>query len=349
MTNRINRHIIYQDNTVREILSIIDKLGGDGILFLCDKYNKLIGTLTDGDIRRGIIRGLGLEDKIEDFIHRQPEVLIQEDFSIEKLRYWREKNYKIIPVVDTNNVVIDIINFRFQKSYLPIDAVIMAGGKGTRLRPLTLNVPKPLLKVGEKPIIEYNIDRLKNFGIQNINISINYLGEQLVDYFKNGMEKELNIKYIEESHPLGTIGAASRIKEIHNEHILVMNSDLLTNIDYEEMFSELLNQGADMIVATTPYEVKIPYGVIETEGHSVVNLVEKPTYTYYSNAGIYILKKEHLNLIPQNQHFNATDLLKSLYSLGKKVVHFPILGYWLDIGKPQDFEKAQRDIKHIKF
>ena len=205
------------------------------------------------------------------------------------------------------------------------------------------------MKVGDKPIIEYNIDRLKDFGIRNLTLTIKYLGQQLVDYFKDGAEKDLNIGYMQEDEPLGTIGSVSLIEQFHNEYILVMNSDLLTNIDYEDMFKDMLDKGGDMIVATTPYEVQIPYGVIETVGDRIVALKEKPTYTYYSNAGIYIFKKEFVDLIPKGEHFNATDLMEALYSNGKKVVHYPILGYWLDIGKPHDFEKAQKDIKHIKF
>ena len=180
-------------------------------------------------------------------------------------------------------------------------------------------------------------------------LTIKYLGQQLIDYFEDGSERDLTINYIKEEEPLGTIGALSVIENFYNDYILVMNSDLLTNIDYEDMFKDLLDKEGEMIVATSPYEVKIPYGVIEIEGDKIVTLKEKPTYTYYSNAGIYIFKKEHVSLIPKNQYFNATDLMEALYNSGRKVVHYPILGYWLDIGKPDDYEKAQKDINHIKF
>lgn len=345
----IEQHLIKKDFSVRKVLSIIDKLGWDGILFLVDDDKKLIGSLTDGDIRRGIISGLSLEDNIEKYVQKNPQQFRKEAFSIKQLKKWRENDYKIIPVLNEENKVIDIINFRLQKSYLPIDAVIMAGGEGTRLRPLTLDTPKPLLKVGDKPIIEYNIDRLKNYGIRNITLTIKYLGQQLIDYFGDGQDKDLNINYIAEEKPLGTIGAINQIKTFHNDYVLVMNSDLLTNIEFEGMFQELLEKEGDMIVATTPYEVKIPYGVVEIEGEKIVALKEKPTYTYYSNAGIYIFKKKYIDLIPKNQCFNATDLMEVLYKTGEKVIHYPILGYWLDIGKPHDYEKAQKDIKHINF
>jgi len=345
----LEKHIITEKQTVRQVLSKLDFLASDAILFLVNDDLELIGSITDGDVRRGLIKGLGLEDKIIKFTQAKPKFFRKNQFDLSQMREWREKNFKIIPVLNEDNQIVDIINFRFQKSYLPIDAVIMAGGVGSRLRPLTLDTPKPLLKVGDKPIIEYNVDRLKNFGIRNITLSIKYLGQQLVDYFGTGEQKELNINYVEEDEPLGTIGSVSLIGNFLNDYVLVMNSDLLTNIDFEDIFKDLVDKEADMVVATTPYEVQIPYGVIETEGDKIVALIEKPTYTYYSNAGIYIFKKEYVDLIPKNGHFNATDLMEALYSNGKKVVHYPILDYWLDIGKPHDYEKAQKDIKHIKF
>ena len=345
----IEQHLITIKFSVREVLARLDKLSSDAILFIIDEEQKLIGSLTDGDIRRGLIKGLGLEDHITKFIQGNPKFFRKGEFDLNQMQEWRAEDFKIIPVLGEDNRVIDIVNFRLQQSYLPIDAVIMAGGKGARLRPLTLNTPKPLLKVGKKPIVEYNIDRLKKFGIRNITMTINYLGQQLIDYFGDGVDRDLNIGYVEENEPLGTIGSASLIKQFFNDYILVMNSDLLTNISYEDMFKDLLDKEGDMVVATIPYEVEIPYGVIETEGDIIVALKEKPTYTYYSNAGIYIFKKEYVDLIPKGRHFNATDLMEVLYSNNRKVVHYPILDYWLDIGKPHDFEKAQNDIKHIKF
>jgi dTDP-glucose pyrophosphorylase len=345
----IDKHIIDKNISIRQVLSRLDELSWDAILFLVDENKKLIGALTDGDVRRGLIKGLSLEDSITSFVKTNPKFFRKGEFNLAEMQEWRTNNLKIIPVLDEDNKIIDIVNFRLQKSYLPIDSVIMAGGKGTRLRPLTLDTPKPLLKIGGKPIIEYNVDRLKDFGIRNITLTIKYLGEQLVDYFGDGKSRKLNIGYITESEPLGTIGAVSLIENFHNDYILVMNSDLLTNINYEDMFRDLLDKDGDMIVATTPYEVQIPYGVIETEGDRIIALKEKPTYTYYSNAGIYIFKKKYVDLIPKEKHFNATDLMEALYTQGNKVIHYPILDYWLDIGKPHDFEKAQKDIKHIKF
>jgi len=248
-----------------------------------------------------------------------------------------------------NDVISNVINLRLHRSYLPIDAVIMAGGKGQRLRPLTETTPKPLLKVGDTPIIERNIDRLGIYGIDDINISVNYLGEQLESYFGDGSHKGLNINYVWEDSPLGTIGAVSKIQEFQNDYILVMNSDLLTNIDFESFFMDFLEADADLSILSIPYTVDIPYAVLETDNQRIISLKEKPRYTYYSNGGIYLMKKEVLDRIPKGEFFNATDLIEELIEDNKFVKTYPLVDYWLDIGNHDDFKKAQSDVHRIKF
>ncbi len=346
---KINEHIISTNISIRETLKKLDQLSGDGVLFIIDKSEKLIGSITDGDVRRGLISGLNLDNPILDFATKNPKYLEEHNYDPDLITLYRNNKYQIIPILNKEQQIVDILNFNKQRSYLPLQAVIMAGGKGTRLRPMTLTTPKPLLKIGGKPIIEYNIDRLRSFGIKNLNISINYLGEQLIDTFEDGKDKDMIISYITENQPLGTIGAVKKIKKVTNEYILVMNSDILSNIDYERMFNTFYKNNADIIVATTSYQVDIPYGIIETDKDQITGLKEKPTYTYYSNAGIYIFKKELISLIPDNLKFNATDFLEVAIAASKNVMHYNILNYWLDIGKPNDFTKAQQDIKNIKF
>lgn len=267
-----------------------------------------------------------------------------------KLNEFKTKNLQIIPVLrKTDKVICNVINLRMHRSYLPVDAVIMAGGQGQRLRPLTENTPKPLLKVGGTPIIERNIDRLAMYGIDDISISVNYLGEQLESHFGNGSAKGIRMQYIWETEPLGTIGAISKVDNFTNDHILVMNSDLLTNIDFEDFFHDFIQNKADFSVLSLPYKVDVPYAVLETDNGQIKSLKEKPSYTYYSNGGIYLMKKELLNRIPENAHFNATDLIEALIEEGKHVRSYPMLGYWLDIGNHDDFIKAQNDVTHIQF
>ncbi len=345
----LEKHIVEEKDSVKEILIKLDALAADAIVFLVDKENKLIGSVTDGDIRRGLIKGLTLEDNIKKYIQTNPKYITKTAYSLKQLVEWRNNNFKIIPVVDKDRKIVSIINFRIQKSYLPIDAVIMAGGVGSRLMPLTENTPKPMLEIGGKPIMEYNVDLLKSYGVSHLTLSVKYLANIIENYYKDGSEKGMHISYVTENEPLGTIGAVKQIKQFHNDYILVMNSDLLTNINLEAMFNELISNNADMIIATTDYSVQIPYGVVESNGNEVTGLKEKPTYTYYSNAGIYIFKKEMVDFIPENAHFNATDLIEKGIAENKKVLHFPITDYWLDIGKHIDFEKAQKDVKNIKF
>ncbi len=344
----IDRHIIFQAETVREALKKLDKLASDAILFVADDKKRLIGSLTDGDLRRGFIRDLGFDDPLSKFIQDNPVFINRAGYSLEELKVYKSKNLRIIPIVDEDRVIVDILNFRIQRTIIPADGVLMAGGKGTRLMPLTADTPKPLLKVGNKPIIEHNIDRLVTYGVKRLHISINYLGDQLVDYFGDGEKNNAQINYVRETKPLGTIGSILLIEKFEHDDILIMNSDLLTDIDYADFFLTFKNSDADMAVAATSYNVEVPYGVLEVnDENDVKSLKEKPTYTYFSNAGIYLLKKSVLNMIPADKFFDITDLMTELLAQKKKLITYPITGYWLDIGKHEDFKKAQEDIKHI--
>lgn len=343
------KHLISINASVRDALKKLDELASDAILFLVDEENKLTGSLTDGDLRRGFIKGLGFDDKLINFTQPNPKFIEKGKYNLKEIVLLRERFFTVFPVVNSQMQIINVVNFRHQKSYLPIDALIMAGGRGERLKPLTDSTPKPLLKVGEKPIIEHNIDRLNTYGIDDVWISVRYLGQQLVDYFGNGNQKGLNINYVWEDKALGTAGALALIEDFMHDHVLMMNSDLLTNIDYEDLYLFFEENEADFVVACIPYQVNVPYAVMETKDKLVTGFKEKPTYTHYSNAGIYLMKKEVIDFIPKNDFFNATDLMEKLIEMGKKVVAYPLVGYWLDIGKHEDYNKAQIDIKQLKF
>ncbi|WP_333866592.1 nucleotidyltransferase family protein [Sphingobacterium sp.] len=346
----VEKHTIHQDLSIRDALIKLDLISPSSILFVVDEKNLLLGSLTDGDLRRGFIRGLDFENNLLDFVQPNPVFIREREYDLNKLDKFRKDHLKIIPIVNSERQIIDILDFSQRKTLIPADAVLMAGGEGKRLRPLTEKTPKPLLLVGEKPIIEYNIDRLKEVGVHTINISINYLGDQLEQYFGDGSHKDIRINYVRETKPLGTIGSVLLVEDFDHEDIIVMNSDLLTNIDFNDFFKTYQEAKADMIVATTSYHVDVPYAVLEVnEDNAVKSLKEKPRYTYYSNAGIYILKKNLLSMIPQDKFFDITDLMDRIIEMDLKLVTYPINGYWLDIGKHEDFKKAQEDIKHIKF
>jgi dTDP-glucose pyrophosphorylase len=340
-------HLINQEATLKQALQQLNDLAKDAILFVVDENEVLLGTLTDGDVRRGLLKGNSIEDKVVGFIQASPQHIVRTKYSIEDIISLRERNFKVLPVLDEQGRIINIINFRLQKSYLPLDALIMAGGVGSRLRPLTDKTPKPLLKVGDKAIIDHNVDRLRSFGVDDFHISVRYLGAQLEEHYAKKNLEGIRMQFIWENDPLGTIGAASKIDTFQHDYVLVTNSDILTTLDYEDFFLDFLEKKADMAVATIPYQVSVPYAVMETNNNHVLSFKEKPTYTYYSNGGIYIIKKEVLAKVPKNTFFNATDLMEQLIAEGGKLVSYPIRQYWLDIGKPEDFDKAQKDIKHL--
>lgn len=341
-------HLLLSGNTIKQALVKLDMLGKDAVIFIVDGKDKLLGSLTDGDVRRGLIKGISIENAVDKITQPNPRFLRKGEYDIQKVIEYRDANFRILPIVDKQNKIINVINFLAIRSYLPIDAVIMAGGRGERLKPLTDKIPKPLLKIGSKPILEHNIDRLALYGVDDFWISLKYLGEKIENYFGNGKNKNIRINYVWEKEALGTIGAVSKIKNFEHDYILVANSDLLTNIDYEHFFMEFITQNADFAVVTIPYQVSIPYAVLETSNGHVMSFKEKPTYTYYSNGGIYLMKKSVLKHLPSDMFFNATDLMEKLIKLKYKVISYPLTGYWLDIGKHDDFTKAQEDIKHLK-
>jgi dTDP-glucose pyrophosphorylase len=341
-------HLILTRSRIKQALVRLDILGKDGILFVVDSKNKLIGSLTDGDVRRGFLKDFTIDCLIDDILQPNPRFIRKGNYNIEEIIEFREQDYRVIPVLDENDVIVKVINFRNIKSYLPIDVVIMAGGRGQRLQPLTNLKPKPLLKVGNKAIMEHNLDRLAMFGIDDFWVSVKYLGEQIVQYFGDGKDKNIKIEYVWENESLGTIGAISQIDNFKHDYILVTNSDLLTNLDYEDFFLKFIKKDADFAVLTIPYQVDIPYAVLETELGMVKSFQEKPTYTYYSNGGIYLMKREMLHFIPTNMFFNATDLMEKLILNHYKVISIPFSGYWLDVGRHEDLEKAQIDIINMK-
>jgi dTDP-glucose pyrophosphorylase len=341
----------YTINRHEKIIEAIKKINSVTILtlFVIDEEGKIVGTLTDGDVRRGFINGLTLEDETANFMLKSFKFLkTSENDTLRRIVEARKANVKLLPLIDDNNNICDIIDLTKQKTILPVDAVLMAGGRGERLRPLTDETPKPLLKLGDKAIIEYNIHALSKFGISNVFISVKYLADKIITYLGNGDKYGLHINYLKESQPLGTLGSVSLVGQFKSDTVLVMNSDLFTNLDLEEFYLHFLESGADMAVASFPYVVAVPYGVLNTEEDSTVHsFSEKPTYTYHASAGMYLIKRSAIDLVPKDSFYNATDLMDLLISQNKKITYFPIVGYWIDIGKPDDYKKAQEYVKYL--
>ena len=344
----MNNHIISKDITLLEALSYINAAAPDPlVLFVLDEDKRMVGTLTDGDSRRALIVGASVTDKVEKIMHRDFNYMKVADIDdVVEIKRQRDLKMRLVPVLDEENHIVDIINLERFKTRLPIDAVLMAGGKGERLRPLTEKTPKPLLPVGGKAIIDHNIDRLIANGVKHINVTVNYLGEQLEVHFAEP-RGEVQVQTVREPKYLGTIGSIKFVKEFYNDTVLVMNSDLFTNINYEDFFLHFKEHDAEMSVAAVPYTVSVPYGIFDLDGRKIQGIIEKPTYNYYANAGIYLIKRSALEEIPEDTFFNATDLIEKLISEGKKVIRFPLNGTWIDIGNPQEYQKANELVKHL--
>ncbi len=344
---KIENSIISVNETLLVVLDKINNLDSQ-TLFIINENDKLIGVLTDGDIRRGFLRGLKVNDSIKEFMFTEFYFLTENKIDFNQLRDFRNNQLKSVPVINNYGKIVNIIDFTKTKSFLPIDAIIMAGGRGNRLKPLTNKTPKPLLKIGGKEIISYNFDRLKSYGIINQNITVNYKSDQIVNFCEN-YDSGINFNIVKEDKFLGTAGSVSLIENFENDTVLLMNSDLLTNIDFEDFYLEFLRQDADILVASFAYEVSIPFGVFECTDSKINSLKEKPTETYFTNTGIYLIKKDILKYIPKGKFYNATDLMDKVITENKKLIHYPIQGYWLDIGRMIDFEKAEKDIGRINF
>jgi dTDP-glucose pyrophosphorylase len=339
------QHLISENTTIKSALSHLDKLAIDAIIFIVDSNHKLLASLTDGDIRRGLMKDVSINDLAINVANKNPRKLIEGSNNFfNKLIEYRESSYKVIPIINDENVIIDCINFRYRKSILPVDCVIMAGGKGERLNPLTITTPKPLLKIGEKPIIEYNLDNFKRFGISKCWITINYLGDQIEVFASNKTNIDFEISTVKEPFSMGTIGSIKLIDNIEKDTVLVCNSDLLNDVNLEAFYLDFVDSEADLSVVTIPYNVNVPYAIMELQNEFVLNLKEKPNFTYYSNGGIYIFKKKLLALIPENSYFTAIDFMEKILESGLKIKSFAHNGYWLDIGKQEDYQRAKSDI-----
>ena len=344
----MKKYMINESATIKDALVAINSITHDGeSLVVVNTDLQMVGSLTDGDIRRGLISSAELTDSVSTIMHRDFKFIKQEEYDVAHLKSFRDHRIMFIPILDEENHVVDVVNLNKFKSKLPIDAVLMAGGKGERLRPLTEKTPKPLLEVGGKCIIDYNIDRLISYGVEHINVTVNYLAEQLEEHFAapcNGVQ----VRTFREPKFLGTIGSIKFVDTFYNDTVLVMNSDIFTNIDYEDFFLHFQQNDAEMSVAAVPYNISIELGILDLDGRNIKGLLEKPKYNYYANAGIYLIKKRALAEIPEDTFFHATHLVEKLIAQGKKVIRYPLNGTWIDIGTPQEYQKAKDLVKHLR-
>lgn len=346
MQHQMTDNFISQGATLLAALRQLNKLPGSSMtLFVTDPHGRILGSLTDGDIRRALIAGRSLVSAVEDAACRNYTALRGDAGDVELMRRCRAKGIKILPVLDADGIPTRLVDLSVTRSQLPLSAVLMAGGKGERLRPLTLDTPKPLLTIEGKAIIDYNIEALAAVGITNITVTARYLADRLVEHFAQPVAG-VQVKCVIEDSPLGTIGSARLADLPARGDTLVMNSDLLTTISFEEMYLHHRENKADITIAAIPYQVSVPYAILTLEGDRVTGIAEKPSYSYYANAGIYIFNNELLNGIEPGRRIDATDLIEEAIAGGKRVAYYVIKGTWIDVGSPTDFRQAAQLMKH---
>jgi len=343
--------------TARDAITSLN-LSSRGIVLVMEKERRLLGTITDGDIRRVLLEKLSLEVTLEQILagksrhSKKPPVTAAKRSGInEWLRVMKENSVQQLPLLDAEGRVLDLVTLLDLEAAPKLEsvrAIIMAGGMGTRLMPLTENMPKPMLPIGDKPMLEHIISQLKDAGIRQVHLATHHLSEQIKEHFQEGQEHEMRIDYLREPVPLGTAGSL-RLIDQPKETMLVMNGDILTTLDYRAMLAYHQKNQADLTVAVRHFEMQVPYGVVEVKDASITALIEKPTYTFAVNAGIYCLEPGVCELIPLNCRFDMTQLVEALIAKGRRVVSFPIHEYWIDVGQPDDYAQAQRDFTDGKF
>jgi dTDP-glucose pyrophosphorylase len=348
--SRLDELVVSPNSCIREVLECIDR-GAQGIALVLDDDKHLIATVTDGDLRRAILAGMDLELPVQNLLaqrdptfHSGPVTAPEGTPDAALIHLMTETSLRQIPLVDEEGRIVNIaLLSELVKEYeLPLRAMVMAGGYGTRLRPLTNELPKPMLPVGDRPLLELIVEQLRDAGIRQVNVATHYKGEMITEHFKDGQGFGVDIRYVREDQPLGTAGALSLLEE-SDQPLLVINGDILTRVDFRAMLNFHREHKSDLTVAVRQYEFRVPYGVIDTDGVAVTGISEKPLVRQFINAGIYLLNPSIRRLIPNGQHYDIPDLIERLLGEGRPVVCFPIREYWLDIGKSEHYDQAKAD------
>lgn len=334
--------------TIKEALSLIDK-SSKQILLVVDECGKLIGTISDGDVRRGLLKGYSLDNSIELIYFTNPTVANVSDSKESIIRIATTKKIHQIPIIDNdgNLVGLDTLNELVSKQTKSNPVVLMAGGLGTRLGELTKTIPKPMLHIGSKPILETIIENFSKYGYINFIISVNYLSHVIEEYFGDGSRWGISISYVHEQKRLGTAGALSLIREKLSEPFFVMNGDLLTNVNFEYLHNYHLSQNALGTMGVREYDFQVPYGVVNIDNDKISSIVEKPIHKFFVSAGIYMLSPEVLTFVPDDSFFDMPSLFESIISNSDRAVSFPIHEYWLDIGRMNDYEQANNEYHKV--
>jgi len=339
---------ISPDQSVEEAMKVIDN-GGLQIALVVDERNRLQGVVTDGDIRRGILQGHSLDEPTRQIMTPSPVTARPDEDRQRLLNTMRARHIQQVPVVDPRNKVvgIEVLSDLLNPTRLPNPVVIMAGGLGTRLRPLTNDCPKPLLEIGDQPILETILENLSSYGFHRFYFSVNYRSEMIEEYFGDGSEWGVTIKYLREDKRLGTAGPLSLLPQIPVAPFVVMNGDLLTTLNFQHLLNFHFDQQAAATMCVREHSMQVPYGVVEVEDSNITCIREKPTERYFVNAGVYVFTPEALSLIPDGQYFDMPEFFTAIMESRGRTAAFPIHEYWQDVGQKEDFHRANGEYEKI--
>ena len=335
--------LLENDRTVQDAAELLTA-NSLRIVLVVDKENRLLGTITDGDIRRALMAGSAMSSLATSVMQKNPIAVNQGDSRRKALQIMREKDLLHLPVLDAKGVVVGLETVRdlLFKEQRPNPVLLMAGGLGKRLYPLTREVPKPLLPVGEKPILQTILEQLAEGGFSQFFLAVHYRSEQVRAHFGDGSKWGVRIEYLEERQPLGTAGALSLLDQtMIDAPLLMINGDLLTRLDFGQLVDFHGEHGGLATMCVREYDFQIPYGVVHGDGDQVTDIIEKPVQKFFVNAGIYILEPELLSQCRPDEAIDMPDLLRQVVNDGRKVSMFPIHEYWLDIGRMEEYERAQ--------
>lgn len=337
--------VVAPDLALSDALQTLDR-GGFRVLLVADAQGKLLGTLTDGDVRRALLKQTPMTSMVAESMHASPRVARVGE-SPERLRALMETHSLLhIPLVDQDGRIAGLETLHSVHAHPDRDAwvFLMAGGFGTRLRPLTNNCPKPMLKVGGKPILETILERCIAAGFYRFFISVHYLPEQIKGHFSDGSRWGVEIRYIEEDVPLGTAGALGLLPEIGDRPVILMNGDVLTQLDVRKLYEFHCSREVDLTLSVREYDMQVPFGVVESDGELVTSIVEKPVHRFYVNAGIYVVSPAAVARARPARRLDMPDLIRQLIDAERQVAMFPVHEYWLDVGRPDDFQIAQTGV-----
>jgi dTDP-glucose pyrophosphorylase len=348
----LDPYLAAPDASLRAVTELIDR-NAQGIALICDSERHLIGTITDGDVRRAILSGTSSEEPVrallerkarEDKMYPAPITARPGTSPGELIQLMNERSIRHVPIVDAERrvVALALLSELVRDYELPLRAVVMAGGLGTRLRPLTERMPKPMLPVGGRPILEHILDQLRASGINRVNVTTHYHRDVITEHFGNGREFGVDLTYVPEDEPLGTAGGLGQLFP-EDEPLLVMNGDILTGVDFRAMLDFHREHEAEMTLAVREEEFQLPFGVVETHDVHVTGIDEKPSIRRFVNAGIYLLEPTVRTYIPAGEAMDIPQLVECLIADGRRVVSFPVHEYWLDVGQHHTYEQAERD------